>query len=203
MTARTNLIDKVFDRLEVKKRLPTEYTVRKDGSRKAKIAKYRCECKCGNVTDVRVDRLLSGATKSCGCLRVDTISEMSKRTSDGHKRTGGYAYCYDGSKITQLKGTISERSNTGHKGIHRLKNGKYQVSITIRKKAIYLGTRESEEDAIKLREFGVNTYHKPIIQAYGNALGNILSISMIPPSLQEGYTESEIIDNYKKFLGME
>lgn len=29
---------------------------------------WKCECDCGNITETRKDRLISGWTKSCGCL---------------------------------------------------------------------------------------------------------------------------------------
>lgn len=34
---------------------------------------WRCECACGNRTIVTSENLLSGHTKSCGCLAMDTI----------------------------------------------------------------------------------------------------------------------------------
>ena len=37
-----------------------------------KFRRYiRCECACGNIVDVRMDQLLDGNTKSCGCLVKD------------------------------------------------------------------------------------------------------------------------------------
>lgn len=30
---------------------------------------YRCQCDCGEFADVRHNNLMSGNTKSCGCLR--------------------------------------------------------------------------------------------------------------------------------------
>lgn len=34
---------------------------------------WNCECKCGNTTIVRASSLLTGDTKSCGCLRTETL----------------------------------------------------------------------------------------------------------------------------------
>lgn len=53
-----DLIGQVFGRLTVIKRKGTV------GSR----ALWRCRCECGRYTDVRSIDLLSGNTKSCGCL---------------------------------------------------------------------------------------------------------------------------------------
>jgi hypothetical protein len=40
---------------------------------------WRCVCDCGKETHVTSDNLTGGHTKSCGCLRVDTVSEIGRR----------------------------------------------------------------------------------------------------------------------------
>ena len=45
--------------------------------RDAKYQKYwRCGCECGGVSVVRQDRLTSGHTQSCGCLRTSYRKEL-------------------------------------------------------------------------------------------------------------------------------
>lgn len=34
---------------------------------------FKCKCKCGNIKNIRADRLKSGNTKSCGCLWKEAI----------------------------------------------------------------------------------------------------------------------------------
>lgn len=41
--------------------------------------KYYCLCECGNTTEVTGERLKSGHTKSCGCLKVKKIKEYSTK----------------------------------------------------------------------------------------------------------------------------
>ena len=64
----------VFGRLTVLEESapPTEYTAYKGRW-------YRCRCQCGNTVVVRRDALVSGNTKSCGCLRRDVGLERFKR----------------------------------------------------------------------------------------------------------------------------
>lgn len=38
---------------------------------------YLCQCDCGTVKKVRVESILSGASKSCGCLKKSILSERS------------------------------------------------------------------------------------------------------------------------------
>ena len=40
------------------------------GKSKSKKYCYRCLCECGNITNPRKNRLLSGETQSCGCIRI-------------------------------------------------------------------------------------------------------------------------------------
>lgn len=42
----------------------------------------RCQCDCGNIVDVLPNCLVSGNTKSCGCLKIDKLVERS--TKHGH-----------------------------------------------------------------------------------------------------------------------
>ena len=63
----------VFGRLTVLEETsaPTEYTAYKG-------LWYRCRCQCGNETVVRRSSLVSGATRSCGCLRRETSRAVAK-----------------------------------------------------------------------------------------------------------------------------
>lgn len=38
--------------------------------------KYLCECECGNTKEVAVNSLVSGATKSCGCLTKEITTKL-------------------------------------------------------------------------------------------------------------------------------
>jgi hypothetical protein len=37
---------------------------------------FNCQCKCGNNIEVRRSSLMSGATKSCGCLQVENAKKL-------------------------------------------------------------------------------------------------------------------------------
>jgi hypothetical protein len=40
--------------------------------------RYECKCDCGNTKVIPKNRLLTGNTKSCGCLRRDVTGQMRK-----------------------------------------------------------------------------------------------------------------------------
>lgn len=50
-----------------------------------------CQCECGNIKSVRSDGLLSGATKSCGCMKKEADS-INLRKGHKHKMSGTRIY---------------------------------------------------------------------------------------------------------------
>ena len=40
-----------------------------------KKSMWKCQCECGNLKSIRQDALISGRTKSCGCLHNETTAE--------------------------------------------------------------------------------------------------------------------------------
>ena len=45
---------------------------------------FKLTCVCGNTVDVTLDRLRSGLTKSCGCLRSELTSKYNSKTKTLH-----------------------------------------------------------------------------------------------------------------------
>ena len=45
---------------------------------------YECVCDCGGILTVRQDRLVSGNTRSCGCLKRDTASLLMAERNRKH-----------------------------------------------------------------------------------------------------------------------
>lgn len=68
---------------------------------------WLCKCDCGNKTIVRTDNLRNGHTKSCGCLREKTSSELL--TTHGLSETRIY-------KIYKaMKSRTTNKNSTGYK----------------------------------------------------------------------------------------
>lgn len=62
------------------------------GTSKNRQAIWRCQCDCGNVTDVLSISLRRGATRSCGCLLRESASERAtaRNTTHGARHTRLY-----------------------------------------------------------------------------------------------------------------
>ncbi len=70
------------------------------GVRSNRQCLWRCRCSCGKRVDVLSGNLLSGNTKSCGCLRADTLRKIKKthgkaRTSTYHIWAGMISRCFN------------------------------------------------------------------------------------------------------------
>mgnify|MGYP007003809897 CR=1 FL=1 len=66
MGKRQNLIGEKFGRLEV---------ISEAGRSKQGRRLWKCKCTCGNETILNTNVLISGTTKSCGCLRNEVARE--------------------------------------------------------------------------------------------------------------------------------
>lgn len=53
--------------------------VEPDIYRDRKLRKFLCQCDCGNKVEVRLERLRSGSTQSCGCTRYGKMDILGKR----------------------------------------------------------------------------------------------------------------------------
>ena len=48
---------------------------------KSKHAWCKCKCDCGNICDVKANRLIQGDTKSCGCYHMEAITKHNMSRS--------------------------------------------------------------------------------------------------------------------------
>jgi len=133
-----NLVGKRFGMLTV-----LEYAGKEN-----RVHLWRCRCDCGRETVVRHGYLVSGHTKSCGCLRKEQMVEN---------------LCLaDGTSAAILEATKNRliASNTsGYNGVYRnRKREKWTAQITFKGKTYYLGSYDKIEDAVKARLRGEEMY---------------------------------------------
>ena len=109
------------------------------GEKNRKDYVWRCRCKCGKQVEYPATRLLLGNTVSCGCLRGAHFKEVNKYI-------GG----------TSLRQSLDEqvhstKAMSGYTGVHR-KREKWAAKITFQKVTYQLGSYESIEEAIAIRQ---------------------------------------------------
>lgn len=124
-----------------------------------------CLCDCGKTTTVRLNELLTGKTKSCGCLRSEKCKEyadfLKKESKKAHKKYG-----YKGTDVSSFNQKLSKNSSTGVKGVSQMKDGKFRAYIMINKKQKHLGLFDTIEDAAEARKKAEDRYFGEILEEW-------------------------------------
>lgn len=141
MSSKTNskdLTGRVFGQLKA---------VRVTDRRSAGNRVWECDCSCGKTVFVSSNRLVEGATQSCGHLY-----------SDGEEfRT----------RVSQLDSKLARNNTSGHKGVFWNKSkGKWIAQIFFQGKRIYLGIFSDIQDAIQARKEAEDYYFKPVLEHF-------------------------------------
>ncbi|MDD4615334.1 MAG: AP2 domain-containing protein [Caldisericia bacterium] len=115
--------------------------------RKHNCVVWECLCDCGKTCNVRSDMLLSGDTKSCGCLHLETAT---KQAASGIWESN----IEDGTNIKLIQSQKLYRNNTsGCKGVYWHRGtGMWVARIQFKGKTYSLGYRSDKNEAIKLRK---------------------------------------------------
>ena len=129
-----DLAGEVFGRLTV-----LEQAAWKNGT-----SYWRCRCECGQETVVRYAYLVSGHTRSCGCLQREQIVDNLRLV--------------DGTSVTLLetaKKHLIASNTSGYTGVYlNKKTGSWAAQITFKGKTYYLGSYQKIEDAVRARQRG-------------------------------------------------
>lgn len=110
-----------------------------------KKVKWLCKCDCGNMVEVYSTYLLTGQTRSCGCLKRE-LEEKHLRDKYEEKRV-------DGVVMSLFKGKDPRKdSTTGYRGVERYytrksKQLRYRAWITVKGKRYYKSGFMTPEDA--------------------------------------------------------
>lgn len=143
-----DLTDMQFDRLKAIR--PTEE--RRRGS-----IVWECECRCGKTVKVSARSLISGNTRSCGCLNheVQKSSALKKAEIDN----------VEGTRLSYLSKTTFSNNKSGRRGVHFRKDaGKWSASIGFKGVKYYLGLFENFDDAVWARETAENVLWWPFVE---------------------------------------
>lgn len=109
---------------------------------------WRCRCDCGNEVEVSANSMLSGNTKSCGCLRVESI----RKTNAKYGSVADRMRLVDGTCVDRIERIRLQRNNTsGCTGV-QARGDKWIAVITFQKQVHYLGIFETQQEAIDARK---------------------------------------------------
>ena len=134
--------------------------IERAGKTKNDNALWLCQCDCGNTTKANATSLRIGDTISCGCIKKVKIDYARQVLTD--------EMTINGVVVPLLTKKTRSDSGTGHKGVSkRVRRGltRYEVSITIKGKRIYLGAYKNIKEAIAARKAAEIEYFDPYIQA--------------------------------------
>ena len=77
---------------------------------------WLCKCNCGNTKVIRKDHLLSGATRSCGCLEKENRNKLAFDKTHGQSNTHLY-YVWNTMRERCTNSNVLNYSNYGGRGI--------------------------------------------------------------------------------------
>jgi len=81
---------------------------------------WLAKCDCGNYIRVRSTYLVSGSTKSCGCLRKENMRKIGSKANHGHTANGKTSreyYTWKSMKTRCLNPTTPRYKDYGGRGI--------------------------------------------------------------------------------------
>ena len=102
---------------------------------------WHCRCDCGKELEASYNDLAYSNLISCGC-----------RKKEHDKALGGYLTHIDGTSLEMISSKkVPTNNTTGAKGVYLIK-GKYVAKLVFQKKAYYLGTYTTLEEAADARK---------------------------------------------------
>lgn len=126
------LVGKSFGRWEVIKNCLTP-------TGRISITKYFCRCQCGNEKEVRKEKLLSGISKSCGCLRKELVSNRCRidLTNQKFNRLTATSYAFTKNSNAYWD-CICECGNTTQVEAPKLKSGSIKSCGCLKEEVDYM-----------------------------------------------------------------
>lgn len=117
---------------------------------------WHCRCDCGNEVEVTENGLVHGSYRSCGCLKREIQQNIPS-----------HLHMVDGTCVEWLAHRKHRSDNTsGFRGVYRLKNGKYRVTIGFKQRRYYIGSYWDFNEAVSARLEAEKLIHDGFLKAY-------------------------------------
>ena len=126
-----------------------------DRDRKGSVV-WHCRCDCGRELDLTESALVHGNYQSCGCLKEEYQKNINKQL-----------HMIDGTCIEWLEKRKHRCDNTsGFRGVYRMKNGHFRVTIGFKKKRFHIGIFSDFQEAVQARMEAEKIVHEGCVEAY-------------------------------------
>ncbi|MBO6164514.1 MAG: hypothetical protein J6N77_05635 [Lachnospiraceae bacterium] len=123
---------------------------------------WLCRCDCGNEIEVTVNSLMTGNTKSCGCMRQDTVRSMMEK----YGTITDHVTLVDNTFVERIQRKELQKNNTsGCTGVQRRGNHWIAV-ITFQKQVHYLGIFREKSEAIRARKQAEERFFGEYLEEY-------------------------------------
>ena len=120
-----------------------------------------CRCVCGKEKLVRIQYLIRGKSKSCGCKRH--LMQTNKQKTSLQEGQKVMQKIHAAKAVPGLRYFLGKNSTTGHMGVCFAHNsGSYRAYITVNRKQIHLGIFPTLEEAIRARKAAEEKYLTPL-----------------------------------------
>lgn len=120
---------------------------------------WECRCDCGNTVVVQSGSLISGNTRSCGCLKSQTASRTMRRRVK--------AESVDGTRLSYITGTRFSHNTSGVRGVsYQQSSGMWKAEITFKGKRYYLGIYKTRDLAVKARKMAEEKLWNRLLQEH-------------------------------------
>lgn len=123
----------------------------------------QCKCECGNRKEVHRTNLVSGKTKSCGCLRIEFCNSSKQKEI---LKKAVESQIYKGTRVSVIGGTNPYRNNQLNQRCITKVGDKYRVRLVFQGKCYSYGYHETLDEALKAREMACEELYMPIIEEY-------------------------------------
>lgn len=118
---------------------------------------WNCRCDCGRICVCHKERLRSGNTKSCGCLREEQRKKNMEKA----------IHFVEGTCVEKIASRKNNANNTsGFRGVYRRENNRWRASIGFQGKSYNLGSFDSYEEAVNARLEAERELYDPFIERH-------------------------------------
>ena len=136
--------------------------IEETNKKRGKETIWLCKCECGNEISVRKNHLVSGASVSCGCKRIDAGHMVFEYNKENVFK--------ENTNLNQLTSKPQKNSKSGVRGVYwREQDGLWLAKMIFNGEVVLRSYFKNIQDAINARKEAEEKYFKPMLEKYGKS----------------------------------